>query len=245
MTLPYGEAAPWPYLDTPSNPRFAFSASAGRFVLIGYAPDPESVALARAQIASERRRFDDVGLCVFVLLRDEASIAAARDEIPGVRFVKDPKGEFAVQFNFTTPDVAGQAAWTLLDPTLRVVAAVPMPQAQALIASLRGLPAPDRHAGVPLHAPVLIVPRIFEPAICRRLIDHYESVGGEVSGVMREINGRTVGVVDSFKSRRDAGVCIAARRRRGGRVRGHDVSLAKMRHGVSVDARAAAKTPSH
>jgi predicted 2-oxoglutarate/Fe(II)-dependent dioxygenase YbiX len=204
MTLPYGEAAPWPHLDTPSNPRFAFSAAGGRFVLVGHAPDPESLALAQAQIAGERRRFDDVGLCVFVLLRDAASIAAARDDIPGVRYVRDPAGQIAAQFRFATSDGPGPAEWTMLDPTLRVIAAAPMAQAQALFASLRALPAPDGHAGVTLHAPVLIVPRVFEPAVCRRLIDHYESVGGEVSGVMREIDGRTVGQVDSFKSRRDA-----------------------------------------
>ena len=57
-----------------------------------------------------------------------------------------------------------------------------------------------------MHAPVLIVPRIFEPALCRRLIDFYEAEGGVRSGVMREIDGKTVGVLDSFKSRRDAHV---------------------------------------
>ena len=30
--------------------------------------------------------------------------------------------------------------------------------------------APENHAAVPMHAPVLIVPRIFEPELCRRLI---------------------------------------------------------------------------
>ena len=29
---------------------------------------------------------------------------------------------------------------------------------------------PQEHAGVPLHAPVLIVPRVFEPDLCERLI---------------------------------------------------------------------------
>jgi predicted 2-oxoglutarate/Fe(II)-dependent dioxygenase YbiX len=54
-------------------------------------------------------------------------------------------------------------------------------------------------------APVLTVPRVFEPELCRRLIDHYHEQGGASSGVMREIDGRTVGVMDgNMKRRRDA-----------------------------------------
>lgn len=206
MALAFGEAAPWPYFNTPGNPRFAFSAAAGRFVLVGYAPDAERLALARAQIDAHRSRFDDVGLCAFLILRDPASIAAARDEIPGLRCVRDPEGEIARAFQFQGADGAETGAWLLLDPTLRVVSAAPLQEAEGLFRALAALPAPGDHAGVALHAPVLIVPRVFEPAICRRLIDDYERLGGKVSGTMREIGGRTVGVVDAFKNRRDADV---------------------------------------
>jgi predicted 2-oxoglutarate/Fe(II)-dependent dioxygenase YbiX len=61
------------------------------------------------------------------------------------------------------------------------------------------------HAGVPLHAPVLIVPRVFEPVFCRRLIELYEVQGGGESGFMRDVDGKTVGVNDpSHKRRKDA-----------------------------------------
>jgi predicted 2-oxoglutarate/Fe(II)-dependent dioxygenase YbiX len=55
-----------------------------------------------------------------------------------------------------------------------------------------------------LHAPVLIVPRVFERSLCDELIAYYEARGGQPSGVMRQIGGKTVGVLDSFKKRRDA-----------------------------------------
>jgi predicted 2-oxoglutarate/Fe(II)-dependent dioxygenase YbiX len=55
-----------------------------------------------------------------------------------------------------------------------------------------------------MHAPVLIVPRVLEPEFCRELIRCYEDVGGGRSGVMRVQDGKTVGVIDAFKSRRDA-----------------------------------------
>ncbi|HEY3696326.1 2OG-Fe(II) oxygenase family protein [Phenylobacterium sp.] len=212
MALQFGEAAPWPDLDTPGNPRFAFSVAAGRFVLVGCVPDAESLALARAQIAAGRDRFDDMGLCAFLILRDEASIAAARDEVPGLRYARDRDGGVSRQFQFLEPDGAG-SGWLLLDPTLRVIATAPLDAAEGLFRSLAALPAPDDHAGVTMHAPVLIVPRIFEPAVCRQLIALYDRVGGTVSGVMREVDGRTVGMVDDFKSRRDADIEDQALRR--------------------------------
>src|SRR5205814_10542740 len=48
-----------------------------------------------------------------------------------------------------------------------------------------------------------IVPRVFDADICRRLIAHYDAQGGARSGVMRDVDGKTVPVLDNFKSRRD------------------------------------------
>jgi predicted 2-oxoglutarate/Fe(II)-dependent dioxygenase YbiX len=70
-----------------------------------------------------------------------------------------------------------------------------------------------------MHAPVLIAPRIFEPAFCRVLIDAYDAVGGTPSGFMRELDGRTVVVSDPNHKRRsdvtieDEGLRDAARAR--------------------------------
>lgn len=51
-------------------------------------------------------------------------------------------------------------------------------------------------------APVLMVPRVFEPGFCQRLIAHYQATGGEESGFMREIDGRTVEMRDYGHKRR-------------------------------------------
>ncbi|HQT52301.1 MAG TPA: 2OG-Fe(II) oxygenase [Phenylobacterium sp.] len=91
----------------------------------------------------------------------------------------------------------------LLDPAECVLATADIDKAEDLFALIQALPAPQDHAGVPLHAPVLIAPRIFDRDLCRRLIAHYEADGGTPSGVMREIDGRTVGVLDNYKKRRD------------------------------------------
>lgn len=53
-----------------------------------------------------------------------------------------------------------------------------------------------------VQAPVLVVPRVFEPEFCRRLIDLYNNHGGEDSGFMRDEGGKTVGVIDYSHKRR-------------------------------------------
>ena len=53
-------------------------------------------------------------------------------------------------------------------------------------------------------APVLVVPAVFEPELCRRLIGYHESTGGKPSGFMTERQGRTVERMDDdFKRRYD------------------------------------------
>jgi predicted 2-oxoglutarate/Fe(II)-dependent dioxygenase YbiX len=203
MALNIGEAAPWFAGETASSPKFHLSAVAGRFVLLGFVPDAPRRDAALALIAAHRAAFDDSRLCAFLVVRDPQSIAEARDDVPGVRLFRDRDGGISRLYGFAGAEEDG-GHWFLLDPTLRVVGAAPLQAGAALFERLSTLPSPDDHAGVPIHAPVLIVPRIFEPELCRRLIAFYEADGGAVSGVMREVNGRTVGVVDDFKSRRDA-----------------------------------------
>lgn len=57
-----------------------------------------------------------------------------------------------------------------------------------------------------LQAPVFVLPRGFEPELCRHLIALCEANGGGESGVMRAIDGRTVGVNDRSHKVRKARV---------------------------------------
>ncbi len=86
---------------------------------------------------------------------------------------------------------------------LRVIASVPIARIGDLIAALSKLPPPGLQAGAEeAPAPVLVLPRLLEPEFCRHLIGLYEARGGEESGFMREVDGRTVGVLDSTHKRR-------------------------------------------
>jgi len=204
MALTVGEPAPWFRGETQSNPTYAVHSVGGRFVLLGFIPDAAEREKALGLFAARRAKFDDVNLCAFLIVRDPESIGQTRDVLPGLRIMRDRSGDITRLYGLANPDGAEPGRWLLLDPTLRVLASLPLDAGPRLMELLDGLPAPDDHMGVTQHAPVLIVPRLFEPQLCRRLIDFYEAAGGTASGVMRDVGGRTVGVLDDFKSRRDA-----------------------------------------
>jgi predicted 2-oxoglutarate/Fe(II)-dependent dioxygenase YbiX len=189
---------------TASEASFALCSVAGRYVLLGFLPvDADRRDQALATVARHRALFDDDFAMCFLVVRDDAAIAQARDT-RGLRWFIDRDGAVSRQYGALSDAGDDQPLWVILDPTMRILGLAPMDQAEAVMARLRGLPAPDDHVGVVQHAPVLIVPRVLEPDLCRRLIDYYEEVGGQPSGVMREVGGRTVGVLDDFKKRRDA-----------------------------------------
>ena len=204
MSLIIGQAAPWFTAPTPSNPEFAFSSVAGRYVLLAFVPSaPAARAAAIARLDASHALFDQTNLLAFNVISDPAAFKEARDT-PGRRWFLDADRQISRRYGALNEEGIEQPKWLILDPTLRILAVGSMAESDRIFATLHGLPRPDGHAGVPLHAPVLIVPRVFEPEMCRRLIGFYDQTGGKPSGVMREVDGKTVGVLDDFKRRSDA-----------------------------------------
>ena len=206
-----GEPAPWFISRTSTAKRFTFDTVAGRYIVmlfLGSSASPVAKA-ALDVIARNAKLFDDRRASLFGVTVDAEDEAKARlkDNIPGIRYFYDT--DLAVSRLYgATPgrnangDVPFTAYWLLLDPSLRVMATMPLEKGDAMMQLVARLPAPDRHAGPELWAPVLVLPRILEPAFCRRLIDLYAAQGGTDSGFMREINGRTMLVVDHVHKRR-------------------------------------------
>jgi predicted 2-oxoglutarate/Fe(II)-dependent dioxygenase YbiX len=75
-------------------------------------------------------------------------------------------------------------------------------QPETLRKFLRDLPKVDDYAAVPLTAPALIVPRVFEPQFCDFLIGLYEKNGGVDSGFMLDQGGKTATIVNYNLKRR-------------------------------------------
>ncbi|MFO1242719.1 MAG: 2OG-Fe(II) oxygenase [Rickettsiales bacterium] len=202
-----------------TNGPFQFDAAAGRYVVLCFFGSSliEKNKRALEFLMSHQDFFDDDNACLFgvsVDIMDEKQ-GRVSQRIPGVRFYWDSDYTIsrlyeAIDAGPTTPGEAfAYESFTLvLDPQLRVLAKISLRNLEhhnAMFSDIVAkLPPVATHGGGIVPAPVLVLPRVFEPEFCRRLIDIYKAEGGVESGFMRQVDGKTVGVLDStYKKRKD------------------------------------------
>jgi peroxiredoxin len=183
----------------------------GRFdvtnaVFLGVTNDPDDL---------ERLRLEDNGRIYFFDLDLSVSKLYSVVADSTVSAVEPAAGVSLPSAQAVTAPAPPNATLTLtpttfvLDQALRVVAVIRMGDdarqtVSRVLAVLDALPPLPK---LPAAPPVLIVPYVFEPELCQRLIDYYESKGGEDSGFMRDVGGKTVGLLDySHKRRMDCEV---------------------------------------
>jgi predicted 2-oxoglutarate/Fe(II)-dependent dioxygenase YbiX/peroxiredoxin len=201
-----GDPAPWFHQRSTSHPRYAFDTVGGRYVVmlfLGTASDPHGRAAMQAVLANGDL-FDDDNFCFFGVTIDPAdeSESRLRDRLPGIRHFWDFDGEVSRRYGAIPVDakpgsqqVSLRRFWMVLDPMLRAMATFPFAadgQHQAVFDYLRALPPRDRFGGIEIGAPVIVLPNVFEPELCKRLIHLYDMNGGESSGFMQEVDGKTV-----------------------------------------------------
>lgn len=213
IRLSPGDPVPWFVLPTSHAERYHFAAAAGRYLLLclhGTARDQTGQAmLSLAQ--KQRKLFDDRKLSFFSLSADPEDRTRLAEQIPGIRHFTDATAEVSRAlgaFPLEGSKGAYRRMWLLIDPDLRLREVVPATDADgglaAITAILKALPAVTKSRGFEVQAPVLVLPRVFEPELCRQLISLHETDGGKPSGFMREVDGRTVMVMDnSHKTRSD------------------------------------------
>jgi hypothetical protein len=178
-------------------PDYSFDVAAGRTILMlfmGDVRDPDTVA-ALLQLGQIRALLDDRRAAFFGVAADPAwtSEGHIATSLPGIRYFIDTERAIHRAFCVVTP------CWLLLDRALRVVGTFPVSAGTSVFSVLFDQIMEDTRT---VQAPVLTVPRVLEPALCRRLIELYDANGGVESGFMREANGKTIGVVDFQHKRR-------------------------------------------
>ncbi len=203
MPAHFGEAAPRFVADTPSIPGFEFDTIGGVYVLLAFLPDDQegTVQMLRA-MAQHRAMFDGVKAIAFQVTRDPTLAAQAKD-IRGLSWFLDLDGQVSRLYGAAAEEGTAPVNWVLIDPSLRVMGTAGLAGTDNVFRTLASLPPPGQHAGTALHAPILIVPRVFEPELCEQLVALHAETGGTPTGVMRDLGDRTVAVMDPAKSRRD------------------------------------------
>jgi len=217
VTITAGDPAPW-FFQRSTDEEIALDRLGGRYIVLcffGSAGDPAGQRAIQT-VLDRRALFDDKRASFFGVSFDPADEAEGRirDSLPGVRFFCDFDGAVSRRYGAipkdakVTQNVERRRFSIVLDPMLRVMKVFPFSddgnETAELLAFLEGLPPLSEFAGFEIPAPILILPNVFEPNLCQLLVSLYDKHGGRESGVLQEVDGKTVNKLDrSFKSRRD------------------------------------------
>jgi peroxiredoxin/predicted 2-oxoglutarate/Fe(II)-dependent dioxygenase YbiX len=218
-----GDPAPWFQARSAGNPRYEFNTVAGRVIvlcLFGSARQP-GVLDALARFRARTDLFNDDRAAFFGVSCDPTDEQERRvgEHIPGYRQFWDFDLKIGTAFGACEPSADGEAQnlryaplTYVLDRRLRVLAALPLQVATPADAEnhvrrvaeiVEGAARPAASGPCQPGAPVLLVPRLLEPELCREIIAYYETQGGQDSGYMTtDPQGRTVGVIDYGRKRR-------------------------------------------
>ncbi|MBF2080432.1 MAG: redoxin domain-containing protein [Synechococcales cyanobacterium T60_A2020_003] len=213
--LEVGDPAPWFTLPSDSNPNYHFDTVAGHYVVMfffGSSQHPASQA-ALNQFLAHSEFFRDRQIPFFGVSIDPTDEALG-DVVSTLSYCKliwDFEGKASRMYGVCSPVEAGdryQPTVFILNENLRVLhrffleSDTPLvDQVMAAAAALPPLPPPQMDHR---QAPVLFIPNVFDRNFCHELIAQYHRSDVRQSGFMRDIDGKTVEVMDyGFKRRRD------------------------------------------
>lgn len=210
MRLIPGDAAPWFVARSVRNPRFHLDTAAGRYLLLYFAGSLNGQtgrAIEQAVLAN-LGVFDGYQAAALLISADPGD-EAGREEQPGLKYFWDFDRVAAQHYGLADEQApfGVQPAMVLLDRGLRVVAIKKLgehalAEAELFLELARRTPPLPPSLPAQRQAPVLVMDRIFEPALCRALVDYCTTKGTIDSGYMQQVGERTVGVIDYGHKRR-------------------------------------------
>ncbi len=201
-----GDPVPWFSAPLVGDGAFNLQVAAGRWVVLSFLGSPENPKAKDelAQLLHDAKLFHEDRIVFYGVLTKPPSDPAYYIGLStfAISFIADYDGAISAAFG------ARETPRTIvLDPMLRAIADIPWDfsagHARTIRQVLTGLPSVDDSAGVPLTAPVLIVPRVFDFSLCDFLVQFYDKFGGADSGFLLDKDGRTATVVDYRLKRRN------------------------------------------
>lgn len=212
MSPPFSIGEPAPWFTAPMLGQGAgadFDKAAGRHVLLlffGTAAHP-ACAAALAVLQRAAGLFADGRAAMLGVTIDPCDAADAQVQAlqaRGLHVFVDADRQVSRRYGAIEEAGGGltiRPYWLLLDPTLRVTGLFPLGAAQDAVAALQAQLAA---APVDAAAPALVLPHVVDAGYAAELIALHGRHGGAESGVMRQVDGRTVEVRNhAIKRRRD------------------------------------------
>ena len=195
------------------------SGGAGKFFYVEARGKPIVVFLARAlsapEVCARLAGFacfgagDEASAHCFAITEEDPADLGGLEEVgrfPGSVLI-DRHGVSAQAFGVDWERLGGGARTFVLDPNQRVLAvydeqcADPAARAFDLVAGLRLFTASLQPRDI---APVLMIPRVFEPELCAHLIEAFRERGSRETGTVTDREGKRVREIDhSMKKRFD------------------------------------------
>jgi peroxiredoxin len=207
-----GDPVPWFGTPLVGEGAFNLQVAAGRWIVLSFLGSPDNPQADRelTQLLADTQMFDEDKVIFCGLFTAPPADAAPYIAMsgPAISFLADYDGAISRQFG-----ASNMPRTIVLDPMLRAVADIAWDHsgghAATVRAVLQGLPAVDDSGGVPLTAPALIVPRVFDFELCDFLIKVYDKLGGKDSGFLLDSDGATSTVIDyRLKRRNDLSILV-------------------------------------
>jgi predicted 2-oxoglutarate/Fe(II)-dependent dioxygenase YbiX/peroxiredoxin len=201
-----GDPVPWFAAPLLGEGSFNLSVAAGRWIVLAFLGSPANPRIDQelTELFHSAPLFDEDRIVFYGILTappDDPAPYLNRSSTAAA-FLTDYDGAISHAFGATD-----MPRTIVLDPMLRAIADIPWGyadgHAETVRTVLQSLPAVDDSAGVPLTAPVLIVPRVFDFALCDVLVQFYDKIGGNDSGFLLDVDGKTAKVVDYRLKRRN------------------------------------------
>jgi peroxiredoxin len=205
-----GDFVPWFTSQLPDGSKFQLQELGGRYVVLSFFGSSAHPFGRRFldDIESNGKWFNGQARAFVGVSCDpkDANLQPGPGWEQGI-YICDLTGELARSCEVMSKDGTQLRPQTIiLDPMLRVLSVwafngSPEGYVPRLLDYLEALPPLP---SLPGHAPIIILPHVFEREFCRTLIGLYEQYGGRETGGMRDIGGRSVHITDrSLKSRSD------------------------------------------
>ena len=215
VALTVGDPVPWFTLPSTSSPKFHFDTVGGYFVVLcvfGSASHHNSASILKG-FYERQSQFSELQAPFFGVSvdPDDTDLEELVEQPTFFKLMWDFEGIVSRQygvFQAQEEAVVYQPTTFVLDRTLRVLRVFPVTNpdehVNQVMQFLESLPAPEPHRIAERQAPVLLIPRVFDQEFCQYLIELFDADGGEDSGFMRDVDGKTVAITDyGFKKRRD------------------------------------------